>query len=105
RAKPQAQAGASGEKKEKTDPVEEEYDKLVEQDEAALKQVEKLNAEYDAFQAKGAATSKAVLTAKIDQVLEPVRKAYEEFLLRHAQHIDGRLAYGSFLNELGEEEE
>lgn len=93
---------ANGEKK---DPVQEEYEKLIALDEAALKDVEKMSAEHSAFAEKGAAESKAVLAAKIDQRLEPVRKAYEEFLLKHPAHVDARLAYGSFLNELGEEED
>ena len=96
---------ATAEADQKKDPVEEEYDKLLEQDEAALKEVERLNAEFEKFDTKGAAGSKAVLAGKIDQTLEPVRKAYEEFLLKHSKHVDGRIAYGSFLNELGEEED
>ena len=101
-----AQAAAErSEKGEKKDPVEEEYDKLIEQDEAALKDVEKLNAEFEKFDPKGAAGPKAALIAKIDQRLQPVKKAYEEFLSHHPEHIDGRIAYGSFLNEIGEEED
>ncbi len=100
---PKPATTAEGEQKK--DPVDEEYEKLLEQDEAALKEVERLNAEYEKFNSKGAAGSKAILAGKIDQTLEPVRKAYEEFLLKHSSHVDGRIAYGSFLNELGEEED
>jgi tetratricopeptide (TPR) repeat protein len=101
-----AQAAAErAEKGEKKDPVEQEYDKLIEQDEAALKEVEKWNAEFEKFDGKGAAGPKAALVAKIDQRLQPIKKAYEEFLSHHPEHIDGRIAYGSFLNELGEEED
>jgi tetratricopeptide (TPR) repeat protein len=96
---------AAADAAEKKDPVEAEYEKLIQQDEAALKEVEKMNADFEAFQAKGAGGSKAVLAAKIDQRLEPVKKAYEDFLLRHHDHVDGRIAYGSFLNEIGEEED
>src|SRR5690242_16267565 len=67
-AKPHSTATA-----EKKDPLEEEYDKLIELDEAALKDVQKLTAEAEAFGTKGAAESKAVLAAKIDQRLEPVK--------------------------------
>ena len=90
---------------EKKDPLEEEYDKLVAQDEAALKEIEKLNTEFDSFQAKGAPGSKAVLAAKIEQRLEPIKKAYDEFLRKHPDYVDAHLAYGSFLNEIGEEED
>jgi len=70
-----------------------------------LKEVDKLNAEFEKFDGKGAAGPKAALLAKIDQRLQPIKKAYEEFLSHHPEHIDGRIAYGSFLNELGEEED
>jgi tetratricopeptide (TPR) repeat protein len=102
-AKAAKAAAADGEQKK--DPVEEEYEKLLERDEAALKEIERLNAEFEKFDAKGVAGSKAVLAGKIEQTLDPVRKAYEDFLLRHSEHVDARIAYGSFLNELGEEEE
>jgi len=100
-----APKAATEEGEQKKDPVEEAYEKLLEQDEAALKEVERLNAEFERFDAKGAAGSRAVLAGKIDQTLQPVRKAYEEFLLNHSSHVDGRIAYGSFLNEIGEEED
>jgi tetratricopeptide (TPR) repeat protein len=102
-AKAPKAAAADGEQKK--DPVEEAYEKLLEQDEAALKEVERLNAEFEKFDPKGVAGSKAVLAGKINQTLDPVRKAYEDFLLKHSDHIDARIAYGSFLNELGEEED
>ena len=98
-------AKGTAENKEKKDPLEEEYEKLIEHDEVALKDIEKLNTEFQAFSEKGVAGPKAALAAKIDQRLEPVRKAYEDFLLRHSDHVDARIAYGSFLNEIGEEED
>jgi tetratricopeptide (TPR) repeat protein len=101
-AAPKAAASAIS---EKDDPLEQEYEKLVEQDEAALKEVQKISEEFEAFKDKGAPGSKAVLAAKIEQKLEPIRKAYEDFLKKHPRHLDARLAYGSFLNEIGEEEE
>ncbi len=96
---------APAEATDKKDPVEAEYEKLLELDEAALKDIEKLNKDFEAFQGKGAAGTKAALAAKIDQRLEPVKQAYEDFLLKHSDHVDARLAYGSFLNELGEEDD
>lgn len=95
----------TAEAKEKKDPIEDEYEKLLEKDEAALKEVEKLNQRYEAFKAKGAAGEKAVLLAKIQEQIDPVQKAYLDFLSRHPDYNDARIAYGSFLNEIGEEEE
>ena len=98
-------AKASATAADKKDLVEQEYDKLMEQDEAALKDVEKMSTDFQAFQEKGVAGSRAALSAKISQRLEPVRKAYDDFLMKHSGYVPARLAYGSFLNEIGEEED
>lgn len=82
-----------------------EYQKIVEQDEAALEQIEKIVNEFDQFAEKGAAGPRGVLLAKIDELVGGVKKSYEDFLQRNPKHVDGRLAYGSFLNEIGEEQE
>ena len=85
--------------------VDQQYEKLVEKDEAALKEIEKITSEFDQFAAKGAPGSRGVLIARVDQLVDGVRKAYEEFLQTNPKHVDGHLAYGSFLNEIGEEKE
>jgi tetratricopeptide (TPR) repeat protein len=89
----------------KVDPVEHEYEKLLELDEAALKEVEKLQNDAASFSAKGAAEARAVLAGKIQARLDPVKKAYGTFLQKNPKHVDALLAYGSFLNEIGDEEE
>jgi len=85
--------------------VERDYDKLVEKDEAALQQIEKIVSEFDQFAAKGAPGSRGVLMARVDELIDGVKKSYEEFLQRNPNHVDAHLAYGSFFNEIGEEEE
>jgi tetratricopeptide (TPR) repeat protein len=85
--------------------VEAEYQKLLELDQAALDEVDRWIKEANEFEAKGAGTPRSVLVAKIEQRLEPIKKAYEDFLRRNPKHVEARLAYGSFLNETGEEEE
>jgi tetratricopeptide (TPR) repeat protein len=85
-------------------PVQQEYEKLLERDETVLNEVEKLIRDFEGFEEKGAAGSKAALTAKIEQRIEPVKKAYDDFLQRNPRHVDALIAYGSFLNEIGEEE-
>lgn len=87
------------------DPIEKEYLKLLEDDDAAQKEADQWIREADAFAAKGAALPRAALNAKIEQRFEPVRKAYKNFLQRHPRHTRARLAYGSFLNDIHEEEE
>jgi tetratricopeptide (TPR) repeat protein len=87
---------------EKEDP---EYEKLIELDESVLNEVQKMEKDFAAFQEKGAAGSKAALAGKINQRLDTVKKAYNDFLEKHPDHVEALLAYGSFLNEIGEEEE
>ena len=87
------------------DPVEKEYEKLLEEDDAAQAEADKWIREAQALEAKGAGKSKAALSARIDQRFESVRKAYRDFLRRHPKHTRARLAYGSFLNDTGEEDD
>jgi tetratricopeptide (TPR) repeat protein len=86
------------------DPVEREYQKLLGQDDAAQAEVDRWIREEAPFQAAGAALPQATLRARVRQRLEPVEKAYEEFLKRHPNHVRARLAYGSFLNDTGNEQ-
>jgi tetratricopeptide (TPR) repeat protein len=44
------------------------------------------------------------LRRKIQDRLEPVRKAYEEFIERHPRHTRARVAYASFLGDTKDEE-
>ena len=85
------------------DPVEKEYLKLLEEDDAAQEEVDKWIKEHDEFEEKGAGTSEAALRVRIEQRLEPVIKKYEDFLERHPRHARARLAYGSFLGDTGKE--
>ena len=49
--------------------------------------------------------TEAVLNQKIRQKLEELENAYKEFIRRHSKHASGRLAYGSFLRDLGRDHE
>jgi tetratricopeptide (TPR) repeat protein len=85
------------------DPVEAEYQKLLEADDDARTEVDRWIQENDAFAAKGAGLSSAELNQRIDQRFETVVRAYEDFIRQHPNHARVRLAYGSFLNETGKE--
>jgi tetratricopeptide (TPR) repeat protein len=87
------------------DPVEKEYLKLLEDDDAAQTEVDKWIQDAEAFAAKGSSFSKATLNGRIERRFADVRKAYDEFLRRHPKHARARLAYGSFLNDIQAEEE
>lgn len=84
-------------------PAEADFQRVMAVDDAAHEEIDKWIKDNGAFAKKGAGLADAVLSLKIEQRLEPVKRAYEEFLQRHPQHARGHLAFGSFLNDLGEE--
>lgn len=86
------------------DPVEKQYLKLLEDDNVAQEEVDKWIRDNEAFAKKGAGLPSATLSLRIEQRFTPVRKAYEQFLLQHPEHARARLAFGSFLNDLHEED-
>ena len=57
-----------------------------------------------AFAAQGAGVSKEELNKRIMDALRFVRKGYEDFLRRYPNCAHGYLAYGSFLNDIGDED-
>lgn len=87
------------------DPVEAEYEQILVEDDAAQEEADKWIRDARAFEEAGAPLPTATLTARIEQRFAGVRKRYEDFLRRHPKHARARLAYGSFLNDIGEEEE
>ncbi len=86
------------------DPVEKEYKKLMEDDDAAQAEVEQWTRDNDAAAARGAGLPRANLQRRIRDRLAPVQAAYDDFLNRHPGHARARVAYGSFLNDLQDEE-
>ena len=80
------------------DPVAREFKKLMAEDDAAHEQVDDWIQESYKDEQK-----KVSLRARIQQRLDPIRKAYEKFLVAHPDHAKALLAYGSFLNDQGEE--
>jgi tetratricopeptide (TPR) repeat protein len=87
------------------DPVEREYLKLLEEDDRAQAEADEWIREHRAKEAAGEKVQNALLSAKIDQRFEVVRKGYRNFIQKHPKHTRSRLAFGSFLNDIGEEEE
>jgi tetratricopeptide (TPR) repeat protein len=86
------------------DPAEQELQKLMVEDQAALDEVDKWIRDNNAFAAQGAGESREALNRRIRARFELVRKDYEDLLRRYPDFARGHLAYGSFLNDLGEEE-
>ncbi len=86
------------------DAVEKEFQKLLSDDDAAQAEVDQWIRDNKAFDEKGGGISNAALNNRIKGRFEPIRSGYEDFLRRHSEHARARLAYGSFLNDLHEEQ-
>jgi len=83
--------------------VEQEYQKLQTEDDAAQAEVDKWVRESSDLKAKGGGASQAELDRRIRERLGLVRKAYENFLSRHPDHARAQLAYGNFLSDRQDE--
>ncbi len=86
------------------DPAEKELQQLMAADDEARAEVDKWIRDNNSFTAQGAGESKEELNRRIRARFEPVRNGYEDFLERYPDFARGRLAYGSFLNDIGDEE-
>ncbi len=86
------------------DAVEKEFKQIMEADDAAQAEADQWIRENDEAAAKGAGVPSADLRRRIHDRFGPIRAAYEDFLQRHPDHARARVAYGSFLNDLHDEE-
>src|SRR5664279_1017795 len=86
------------------DPVEKEYKRLMEDDDAAQAEVDQWIKDNQEAATRGAAVPAADLQRRIRERFDPIRKAYEDFIKRHPDHARARVAYGSFLGDLQDEE-
>jgi tetratricopeptide (TPR) repeat protein len=86
------------------DTVEQELQQLMAEDDAAATEVDQWIRDDSDFYTAGAGETKADLRKRILDRFATVRKDYEAFVRRHPNFARGRLAYGSFLNDIGEED-
>lgn len=77
---------------------------VMEGDDAAMDEVNAWIAENNAFAAKGAGESRDELNKRIMARLQTVREAYQDFLKHYSTNAAAYLAYGSFLDDIGDEE-
>jgi tetratricopeptide (TPR) repeat protein len=96
--------GLSVEVPNPNDPAEKEYRKIMEEDDAAQEQADQWIKDDEKFAGQDHNLGSPTLRPRILQRLDPVRKHYEDFLQRYPRHVKARIAYGSFLNDLGEED-
>lgn len=99
----QQKIGAKIEITDPNDPVEREYLRLLEMDDAAQTEVDRWLKDEDKL--TGAGIEQGTMRARIRQRFDPVEKAYKDFLERNPKHVKARIAYGSFLGDVGREDE
>ncbi len=86
------------------DPVEKEFHKIMTDDDAVLAEVDGWIRENNDFAEKGGGIPADTLNTRIHAKFAGTIKAYEDFIQRHPEHVRARLAYGSFLNDIKDEE-
>jgi tetratricopeptide (TPR) repeat protein len=87
-----------------SDPVEQELQGLMADDDKAVDEVDSWIQTNAVLVAAGGGESKEALAKRIHVRLDTMRTRYDEFLRRHPDSSRGYLAYGTFLNDIGEEE-
>jgi tetratricopeptide (TPR) repeat protein len=87
------------------DPAEAELRSVMEDDDAAMAEIEKWLTEEKALEKQGAGAPKALVRARIERRVDGIRQSYDAFLKLHPGHIRALLALGSFLNDVGLETE
>jgi Flp pilus assembly protein TadD len=100
----QQQTGVSVAIANPNDPAEKELRQLMEDDEAALAEVDQWIQTNNALMAKGMGETKEALNLRIRTRLDTVRTNYASYLRRHPDSARGFLAYGTYLDDIGDEE-
>lgn len=87
------------------DPAEQELRTVMMGDDAAQDDVNQWIHEFDALDQTNKTDAVAqALNQRIRARFDTVRKSYQDFLRRHPDSAHGYLAFGSFLNDIGDEE-
>ena len=86
------------------DPAEKELRQLMMDDDATLAEVDQWIQTNNVLAAAGAGESREALNRRIRARLDVVCTNYASFLRRHPDSARGFLAYGSFLDDIGDEE-
>jgi tetratricopeptide (TPR) repeat protein len=86
------------------DPEELELRQIMEDDDTALAEVDRWIQTNSVLMATGVGETKEALNQRIHARLDTVRTNYAAFLRRHPDSSRGYLAYGAFLDDIGDEE-
>lgn len=87
------------------DKTEAEYQSILEADDKARGDIDKWILEEGELRKKGAGVEISTLDLRIEQRRRKVEESYRDFILRNPKHARVRLAFGSFLNEMGRQPE
>lgn len=101
----QQKTGATVEVVDTNDPVEREYLRLLEMDDRAQAEVDAWLTDSNKFSGVGAGIDQGTMRLRIRQRFDPVERAYNNFLERNPKHVKARIAFGSFLGDIGREDE
>jgi len=85
-------------------PAEKELREVMLADDAAQDEVNGWLHDFDSQSGTNKAELSAALNERIKKRFDRVRSDYDNYLLRHPDSAHGCLAYGSFLNDIGDEE-
>jgi tetratricopeptide (TPR) repeat protein len=86
------------------DPVEQAYQKILEDDDLAIADVTDTIQSNTDLEAKGQGMTPDALRQYIWNKAAPVRKEYEDFLQQHPDHVLAHIAFGSFLDDVRDED-
>ncbi len=86
------------------DPVEAAYYKILEDDDAAEKDIIRWTDNPETLSGAASPGSRESLAERVRQRIDGVKHEYEEFIGQHPDHANIRLAFGSFLNDTHDEE-
>jgi tetratricopeptide (TPR) repeat protein len=86
------------------DPVDKELERIMEEDDSAQGEVDRWIRENTDFAAKGAGIPKEEMRRRIQDRLNPVDKAYQDFIQRYPANSKARVAYASFLGDTKSED-
>ena len=84
--------------------IEAEFKKIMTLDEEAQTEVDRWIRDNQKFSEQGAGVPPEELNQKIRKRFQPVRDAYQGFVKRNPKHVEARLAYASFLNDIHDED-
>lgn len=85
------------------DPVARELKAIMEEDDQAQEEIDRWIEQADGPDDTAARLASVTLRGRIHQRIEPIKTRYQRFLEAHPTNATAHLAYGSFLNEFGEE--